>query len=315
MNLTDSHQLLSKIIAAIDTDAAIVPTLPDYARELQALMDDPNVSAEKVVMVLSGDPAICAQIIKLANSALFADKGSVYTLRDAIARLGYRQLRNLVMSLSIAPMMHAKNPLIAQRMQQLWTESREISAICTVIARRQPQLSADQAGLAGLLHRIGVIPLCLYLDEYQPHIEPATLERLILKYAALISVRLLHKWNFPAEISAAVSEYQDIHRDSALHGLADYADVITFASLQVNNNAKVVDWQQVKAAQRLAFQEDECRAFSDTHQAAIAAIAELLGNKAQAPVARSPAVARAVLPALRPVQHNNFWYLFTRWWR
>jgi len=116
MNLTESHQLLSKIIAAIDTDAAIEPTLPDYARELQALMDDPNVSAEKIVMVLSGDPAMCAQIIKLANSAMFADKGSVNTLRDAITRLGYRQLRNLVMSLSLAPMMHAKNPLIGQRM-------------------------------------------------------------------------------------------------------------------------------------------------------------------------------------------------------
>lgn len=269
--------LFDQILHAIEHDDLIFPTLPDVAIKLQRLIDDPNVSADQVVMVLSSDPSITAQIIKSANSALFGGKPQVSEVRGAVARLGYRQLRNLVITVAMKKMAISHNPVVNRRMQQFWERSRQVAAICRVVSERLPHLSPDQAMLAGLMHDIGVLPLCLHIEAHHVPIDADDLDAMILKFAGMISRRLLDRWNFPAEIINAVSEYQDIHRQSRLGSLADYADVITFASLQDGVKSKVVPWGRVAAARRIGMGEEECRRFLDQHANALNPIEDMLG--------------------------------------
>ncbi|KAF0203673.1 MAG: signal transduction [Gallionellaceae bacterium] len=110
--MTEHQALLDEVVAAIDNDSLVLPTLPDVAIKIQDLIDDPNVSADQIVQILSSDPLISAQLIKTANSALFADKVQVENVRGAVTRLGYRQLRNLVMTITMKKMFYAKNSII-----------------------------------------------------------------------------------------------------------------------------------------------------------------------------------------------------------
>ena len=49
--MTTAHQaLLDQIIEAIENDNLVLPTLPDVAIKIQDLIDDPNVSADQIVM-------------------------------------------------------------------------------------------------------------------------------------------------------------------------------------------------------------------------------------------------------------------------
>jgi HD-like signal output (HDOD) protein len=277
--MTTEHQaLLDQIIEAIDNDTLVLPTLPDVAFKIQDLIDDPNVSADQIVQVLSGDPLISAQLIKSANSAAFADKAPVENVRGAITRLGYRQLRNLVMTITMNKMFYAKNPIINKYMKAVWKHSREVAAVSYVIALRQPHLSPDQAMLAGLVHDIGVLPLCLHIEKNQAHIEEDKLEELIRKCSNTIGRKLLQKWNFPQDLIDVVGEHENLHRDSSDMPRADYTDVISIANLQEDRaRAKVIAWDTIAAVKRLELSEEECRTFVELYAERIALIAEMLG--------------------------------------
>lgn len=123
----EHRPLLEAILAAIETDNMVLPTLPDVAYKIQDLIDDPNVSADQLVFVISSDPFISAQIIKTANSAAFTGKPQLDNVRDAVSRLGYRQLRNLVMT----DHHHEQNVLLAQSPDQYAHESFHCSSFGT----------------------------------------------------------------------------------------------------------------------------------------------------------------------------------------
>ncbi len=319
--MPEQHQdLFDQILHAIEHDDLVFPTLPDVAIKLQRLIDDPNVSADQVVLIISRDPSICAQMIKSANSALFAGKPQVNDVRAAVARLGYRQLRNLVITVAMTKMASSRNPVINRRMELFWEHSRQVAAICRIVSIRLPHLSADQATLAGLMHDIGVLPLCLHIEANHVPIAADVLDEMILKCSGLISRRLLDKWNFPREIIDAVSDYPDIHRQSRLGSMADYADVITFATLQDGGRAKVVAWDNVAAAKRMGLGEEECRRFLDQNIDAINPIEDMLGLKRISnDISNNGATAQVVSnagPALPATEHKRGFFSFiSRLWK
>lgn len=275
----ENQALLDQIIEAIDNDTLVLPTLPDVAIKIQDLIDDPNVSADQIVLVLSSDPLISAQLIKTANSAVFADKTQVENVRGAVTRLGYRQLRNLVMTITMNKMFYAKNPVINKYMKAVWRHSREVAAVSYVIALRQPHLSPDQAMLAGLVHDIGVLPLCLHIEKHHARIKEDKLEELIRKCSNPIGTKLLQKWNFPQDLIGVIGEHENLHRDSGDMPRADYTDVISIANLQEDRaRAKVIAWDKVAAVKRLGLSEEECQNFVELYAERIALIAEMLGT-------------------------------------
>lgn len=271
--------LLGKILAAIEDDSLVLPTLPDVAIKLQELIDDPHVSADQIVLTLASDPFISAQLIKSANSAAFADKRQVENVRGAISRLGYRQVRNLVMAITMNKMFSAKSPLINKQMQAIWQHSREVAALSYVLAARQPHLSPDQAMLAGLVHKIGALPLCLHVEKSQVQVTEQDLLELLQKYSATIGTKLLKKWNFPNELIVVAGEHENLQRASSNDTRADYTDVITVSSLHARAPAEIL-WEQVAALARLGLSAEECQTFAARNAERIAAVAEMLGINA-----------------------------------
>lgn len=277
MNQQDFQVLLEQILHAIEHDDMVLPTLPEVAVKLQQLLDDHNVSADQIVTTLAVDPFVSAQIIKSANSAIFAGKPPVENVRDAVSRLGYRQLRTLVITITMNKMFYSNNPVINFRMKQVWEHSREVAAISYVLALRNAHLSPDQAMLAGLVHDIGVLPLCLHIEKHHVPIADDTLSMLIRKTHFQVGSKLLEKWNFPQDIVAVVAEHENIHRESATMPLADYVDIVTFANLQDRVRAKVTAWNNIAAVSRLGLSEAECQNFLEDYAERIELVEGLLG--------------------------------------
>lgn len=307
----ENQALLDQIIEAIDNDTLVLPTLPDVAIKIQDLIDDPNVSADQIVLVLSSDPLISAQLIKTANSAAFAGKTQVENVRGAVTRLGYRQLRNLVMTITMNKMFYAKNPIINKYMKAVWQHSREVAAVSYVLAMRQPHLSPDQAMLAGLVHDIGVLPLCLHIEKNHARIGEDKLEELIRKCGNAIGTKLLQKWNFPQDLIGVVGAHESLHRDSGDMPRADYTDVISIANLQDDRaRAKVIAWDKIAAVKRLGLSEEECQNFVELYAEQIALIEEMLGiapsKKPQvAGLVSPPSYLKKQDPAYYPARSSN----------
>lgn len=280
---TEKHQaLIEQILQAIERDDFVLPTLPNVAVKLQELIDDPNVSADQIVSVLSSDPFVAAQIIKSANSAAFAGKPHIDSVREAAARLGYRQLRNLVLTITMNKMFNSSNPIFNKRMKHVWEHSRKVAAVSYVIALRQPHLLPDQAMLAGLMHDIGVLPLCLHIEKNHVAIEEDTLETLIIRCHGAMGAKLLKNWNFSQEIIEVVAEHEDIHRASSNASPADYVDVVTFANLQDSARSIAFAWENVTAVKKLGLSEEECHTFLRHNAERIELVEVLLGMKHKA---------------------------------
>src|SRR5690242_19437974 len=80
--------------------------------------------------------------------------------------------RALVTKIAMEQMFLAKTPDLRSIMQETWQSSLDVAALCEDLAKHYTSLRADQALLAGLIHRIGVLPIVRLIDD-QPGMLPA----------------------------------------------------------------------------------------------------------------------------------------------
>jgi len=283
MSMEQQQSIADEVLSAIESGKLELPTLPDVAIKIRELIDDPNVSADQLVNLLSADPVVSAHIIKAANSAA-AGGLRVDTLREAIARLGYRMLRNLVMSVAVGNIFKASSPIIDRHLKRLWEHSRVVAANSFVLALHQKHLKPEQAMLAGMVHNLGALPLCIYANRFHPRLEQAALEELVRRFSTRVGVALLHNWHFPPEIIEVVAGYENLQRTND-SGMADYADVVTIANLQIPATAKFVAWQNISAATRLGCDPARCINFLVDYADQLNIAGEMLGlPRTQQPV-------------------------------
>ena len=96
-NITDK---LESLVQNIET----LPVLPKIGTELFKMLNDENRTAQKVSDVISSDPAITAQILKVANSAFYKRQHQISTLKHAITMLGLSEVEKMAMALCSSAM-------------------------------------------------------------------------------------------------------------------------------------------------------------------------------------------------------------------
>lgn len=276
IHLQPSYHIVAEVSTALANGHLDLPTLPDMAHKFQCLTDDPDVSAEKVIELISSDPVVSMYIIRAANSAALSNGSPASNLRSAVSRLGYRMLRCMVVNITMTRLFQARSPLINRQLVKLWKHSREVAAGSYVLAQQQMHLKPEEAMLAGLVHDIGALPLYLYADRSHLRFDQTALEEMVRRFSADIGAKLLQSWNFPDELVAVAAEHEDMYRVKK-SGVADYVDVVTMANLQMSDTAKNFAWKNILAAERLGYYAADCRDFLSNHEERLAAAKDMLG--------------------------------------
>lgn len=275
MNQTQAVSVIDRINLAIENNELVLPTMPDSAIKIQRMLDDINVSANQIVLAVASDPVIAAQIIKTANSAAYSDKPKVVSVMAAVSRLGFKLLRNLVLTITMTRLSNTNHPAIKKHLAEFWEHSREVAAISYVLAKTQNHLNPDQSMLAGLVHDIGTLPLCLHAEKMISDLDDATLGSLVLKFRATIGEKLLHAWEFPPELIEVIIAHEDLFRETG-SSRASYADIVTVANMLNRVTAKMVNWDNIAAVKRLWFSPETCRTFFDIFDKELRAAREML---------------------------------------
>jgi HD-like signal output (HDOD) protein len=142
-----------------------VPTLPNVTAEVMKLMNNPNVSLAQLENVIKQDPAITARVIKTANSVLYRAANEITSLQQAMARIGLRNVKDIVITLGI----QSKTFNIAN-FEDLLGKIWKNSLATAVIAQSLAKISlADKEGafLTGLLSNIGkpvLVQICSKIE-------------------------------------------------------------------------------------------------------------------------------------------------------
>ena len=61
-----------------------LPTVPVIAQEILGLVNNDQISVNKIEGIIQNDPAIAAKILSIANSAFFRVRETTKTLNNAI---------------------------------------------------------------------------------------------------------------------------------------------------------------------------------------------------------------------------------------
>jgi putative nucleotidyltransferase with HDIG domain len=191
---------------------------------LEQALSDRNSDAMGVAKIISQDPSLTANILRVANSAYYAGSaGTITSVAGAVARLGFGETRNLSITMAVIRTFNH----IGQHMdhKQFWKHSI-VAAVATRVITNfcnpAGPFSEDDAYVAGLLHDIGALVLDQYFpDDFQDVRSIA--DEQCLPYAIAeqdvlnadhgeIGGCLLRKWNLPESIVRAVSYHHQPFR-------------------------------------------------------------------------------------------------------
>lgn len=195
-----------------------LPTPPIVFHQIQKVIKDPNVSAGQIASILSEDPAMSVKVLKLTNSAFYGLSREVESVKQAVVIVGLEAIKNLVLSASVLDMFKGKD--IDQDFQEkFWRHSLATAFCARILARKLKSrgiVDPDLSFSAGLLHDIGKIILCCFLqDEYKKFTEARLtdqqsqtyeIEESILGYNhSQIGALLAVQWKLPSKIGEAIT--------------------------------------------------------------------------------------------------------------
>ena len=87
-----------ELIAKINDD---LPTLPTVALHLINLILDDNTSLKDISKIVNVDQAMISKVLRIVNSAAFGLKQEINDVDHALSILGFENLKNIFLSISI----------------------------------------------------------------------------------------------------------------------------------------------------------------------------------------------------------------------
>lgn len=213
--ITSREELIQLVTEGLE----LKPMAPVVQNVISAT-SNPQCSADDVAKAVGQDQVLSLRILRLANSLAHSRGRQVDTIKAAVGRIGIREVRNLVMTLSV--LQHYDGAVSAHVDPHLfWEHSIGCGILASAIARQCGAESPDDYFLWGLLHDVGRMVLIEHLpDKYAQVWETAEslgvpLEAVEAKLMVLdhchVLGRALEHWRFPREfIAPAVSHHLPI---------------------------------------------------------------------------------------------------------
>lgn len=203
-----------------------IPGFPDIAMRLNRALGDENAAAADIVKLINSEPGLVSRLLKIANSAAFTKTGNhIADLQTAVNRLGFKFILSAANSYSLRQM-ERRDELRPLRpwLAEIWLSSNSVAAISYVVAKRI-RLLANEAMVAGLLHRLGDLYLLVHAQKRGINMQnDPTWDAFAAEWHSTIAAEILVQWGLPPFISEAVGT-----QDTLLS--AEPADVTPFATL------------------------------------------------------------------------------------
>jgi HD-like signal output (HDOD) protein len=100
-----------------------IPSLPQFVIDTLKKLDDPKSSAADVGERLSRDEGLVVRILRLANSAYYGLPRRITGVSEAIALLGFKTVKSIVLAASVYKFMDGSFSGYALDRGELWRHS------------------------------------------------------------------------------------------------------------------------------------------------------------------------------------------------
>jgi serine/threonine-protein kinase len=209
------------------------PVMPQSVVDFSQLAERPDVSTEHLAAIIERDSALIVALLKYVNSAALGLKWKVDSVGRAVAALGVRRTRTVLLTAALQQALRGVTSrfIHPQRFQRDNSERSLFAGITAETLGADPETSRTASLLQDLL-----LPslTAAYDDDYRDYdhrsgdLNGFERERFGWTHAQLLA-RLMHTWGFPDELTACVALHHETDRvleDPALAGSAAAATAI-----------------------------------------------------------------------------------------
>lgn len=230
-----ANELETILLKRIQLDQLFLPTMPAVALRVLEVLKDPDAGMKEAAAVLERDPVLAARALRLATSAAFAGGSKKITLTEALARMGARALKTLLVEASAQKLFVSRNAQINDQLRVVWEHSVAVGILARDILALTGGTDSESAYLAGLLHDVGkpvVATMLLELERQMTEvynrnwIESGEWLAVVATVHRKVGVALAEAWQLPETIAACI-------RDSGEYDKADrhsLTNAVTFAN-------------------------------------------------------------------------------------
>ncbi len=207
-------QLVEAIKASIEkrlkSNQLEVPRLPQVATRIMQLSQNPEADLEDIVDAISTDPVLATRVLVVANSAMYAGSGRVDGIQQALMRLGFNAVRDMVFAESIRMRIFSAKAY-REVLEQSWKLSMGTAIACESISKLTG-IERDSAFLMGLLHDTGKPVLVHAVSEIErankgQSIGVEMIEILMSQLHEETGAHVLKDWGMPEPIVEAARDH------------------------------------------------------------------------------------------------------------
>jgi HD-like signal output (HDOD) protein len=291
-SLGDFEEAIATLIVRGQISA---PPYPAVALKLRTVVEGGDFGLDELTRIIAADPVLAADILRLANSGLYARAEPSTALPRAVARVGSKEIARLALASGVATLANGKGPLRGLR-RFVWQNAVASAVICERLGDIRGELSAD-AFLCGLLHDLGKVLVIGSLEELlakdpgapaRPLAEWHGLtERLHVELGLLVATR----WHLPE----VFTEVMSLHHEGSTSG--KYAGMLAVvaasdAVVEMMIARPAVSAEDLRAVPGLTEREREHLA------AALPTIPEVIASfERKAPAREAPSMVQSIDPS------------------
>ncbi|MCH8047085.1 MAG: HDOD domain-containing protein [Planctomycetes bacterium] len=215
------------------TRVSELSSLPAVAMQVIQIADDESSTADDLCAAVQSDPSLAVRVMRQVNSSYYTRRHRINDLKAAINVLGFREMRNLALTIYVSRMFSDAGTYRNYNREGLWGHLIAVATTAQMIAKVCGHVGPDEAYLAGLLHDMGLIVIDQHmrrnfrevLDAIDQETPTCVAERRVLTFDhSQLGGFVAERWNLP---EGAVSAIRHHHApDAAEPQHRDLVDIV-----------------------------------------------------------------------------------------
>jgi len=238
---------------------------PQVATQIIAACESPDTSPQQLNDIIQCDPSIAMRVVQVANSSAYGFAGEVRTISHAIVVLGFKSLKNLVLS-AAARDVFASSANDKRARQHVWQHSLGWASVASLLADLTDSVSRDEAFLAAIVHDVGKLVLIeAARDEYHDQTVDVGGDAIIGVENELFGTdhqelgeRCADEWGLPFDIADAIASHHGVFEpndNAELVNLIGLSDGIA-RSWELGTGSNELDIDQLLENTQLGFDRE-----------------------------------------------------------
>ncbi len=208
------EQSIVAIFEYLATKDIRLPVFDRTALQIQKEITREDVDQRVIENLIVQDQALTSQVLKVANSSFYKGLSEITTVRNAIVRLGLREVANIVTLVSHRHHFKATDPQARKLMNALWRHSVACGLGAKWLAAQGGfDVQPNEAFFAGLLHDVGKLFIITVIEKLKKANQIKQLPSLAVIDEVIDSLHCKHgyvlmkNWNLPQKYCHIVRDH------------------------------------------------------------------------------------------------------------